>query len=72
MSSTSAKVNHILQGFNIRKELAEIGKSKIGSKDKGGGNRQRSEPALQRMPARVPDSSDEEEERILEQGRQGK
>ena len=64
--------NHILKGFNIRYELAEIGKSTIGSKVKGGGNRQRSEPALERMKARPADSSDEEEERIVEQGRQGK
>ena len=30
------------------------------------------EPALTRAPAREPDSSDEEEERLLELGRQGK
>ena len=65
--------NHILKGFNIRYELAEIGKSTIGTKkDKGGGNRKAVEPALKRMTTRPPDSSDEEEERIIEQGRQGK
>ena len=37
-----------------------------------GGNRKAVEPALERMRARPADSSDEEEERILEQGRQGK
>ena len=64
--------NHILKGFNIRYELAEIGKSKIGTKKGPGGNHQSVEPALKRMKARPADSSDEEEERILEQGRQGK
>ena len=64
--------NHILKGFNIRKELTEIGKSKSGTKNGQDGNRKAVEPALKRMAARPADSSDEEEERILEQGRQGK
>ena len=47
-----------------------IGKSAAGKK--GGGNGMRPAPALTRAPAPQPDSSDEEWERLIEQGNQGK
>ena len=62
-------LNHVLQKINLRRELMEIGKSAAGRK--GGGNHQKPLPALQRQKQREPDSSDEEEDRLLLQGEQG-
>lgn len=63
-------INHILKHFNVRTQLATIGKS---NRAKSGGRPPKPEPALQRARiAREPDSSDEEAERNLELGRQGK
>ena len=63
-------INHILKKVNVRYELRTIGKSAAGTK--GGGNGMRPVPALTRAPAPQPDSSDEEWERLVEQGNQGK
>ena len=63
-------VNHIVMSINLRKELHVMGQSH-GSK-KGGGNGMRPVPALTRVAQREPDSSDEEEERLLALGAQGK
>ena len=62
-------LNHILKATNLRREVMEIGKS--GSKT-GGGNQKKPVPALTRAPQREPDSSDEEEERLLALGAQGR
>jgi len=62
-------VNHISQQFDIRAQVVRIGKSK---KAKAGpGNVKRVAPALTRLPAPEPDSSDEEQARLLLQGQQG-
>ena len=61
----------MLKQFNVRYELAHIGKATVWKKGKGGNN-QRVEPALTRAPVREPDSSDEEEERLLQLGAEGK
>ena len=55
-------VSHILQKFNVRYQLLTIGKASS-KKNKGRGNTVAPLPALQRVPRREPDSSDEEEER---------
>ena len=62
-------INHKLKLFNVRHQLVSIGKRAVKTT---GGNKLHPEPALQRAPTREPDSSDEEEERLLELGRQGK
>ena len=69
-------INHMLQAINLRREVMEIGqstyrKNKDGSGTQKGGNRKKAVPALQRAPAREADSSDEEEERLLELGAKG-
>ena len=61
-------INHIHKHFNVRYQLHAIGKRAA----KGPGRLPNPEPALTRAPTREPDSSDEEEERLLELGRQGK
>ena len=62
-------VNHILREYNVRYELHQIGKS--AAKHKGSGNQMRPPPALTRAPQREPDSSDEEDQRLLEMGQRG-
>ena len=61
-------VNHMLKKVNLRRELMEIGQGV----HKKGGNRKKNVPALTRAPTQQPDSSDEEAERLLELGEQGK
>ena len=63
-------VNHIQKQFNVRAQLVSIGKGK--SKGRGGDTRPHSVPALMRVPQREPDSSDEEDERLLQLGMAGK
>ena len=53
----------------MRYELATIGKK---AAKKSGGNVMKPAPALTRAPAMEVDSSDEEEERLLALGAQGK
>ena len=72
-------INHILKETNLRREVMEIGasSSRKGSshhafKRVGGGNRKAPIPALTRAPARDADSSDEEQERLLELGENGR
>ena len=62
-------VNHILKYVNLRRELMEIGKSAAGRK---GGDFKSVAPALERQKQREPDSSDEEEDRLLLLGEEGK
>ena len=61
-------INHILTKYNVRYQLVSIGKRAA----KTAGGAYKPPPALTRARPREPDSSDEEEERILELGRQGK
>ena len=63
-------VNHLEKQFNVRAQLLSIGKGK--SKALGGDTRAHKTPALMRLPQRQPDSSDEEEERMLQLGMAGK
>ena len=66
-------INHILRHFNVRHQLVAMGKSNRSKSGPGQGRLPNPEPALQRARiTREPDSSDEEEERLLELGRQGK
>ena len=65
-------INHILQFFNVRYQLVTIGKSNRATAGPGMGRLPNPEPALVRANEREPDSSDEEMERLLELGRQGK
>ena len=62
-------INHILKQFNVRYQLATIGKRTDKLKK---GPSKKITPALERIPQREPDSSDEEEERALLLGGQGK
>ena len=62
-------INHILKQFNVRYQLATIGKKTDKLKK---GPSKKITPALERIPQREPDSSDEEEERNLLLGAQGK
>jgi hypothetical protein len=62
-------INHILKQFNVRHCIMEIGKR---TSKNTGGNLKRQEKAYERLPTREPDSSDEEEERLLELGKEGK
>ena len=65
-------INHILKHFNVRYQLHGIGSSNRSKSGPGQGRLPNPEPALQRARiAREPDSSDEEQERVLELGRQG-
>ena len=61
-------INHILKQFNVRYQLATIGKKTEKTHYLGG----KKTPALERVPQREPDSSDEEEERALRLGSKGK
>ena len=61
-------INHILKQFNVRYQLATIGKKTEKHNYTGG----KKTPALTRVPQREPDSSDEEEEQALLLGGQGK
>ena len=61
-------INHILKRYNVRYQLATIGKRAR----KHTGGQYRAPPALQRDVQREPDSSDEEEERLLALGADGK
>ena len=63
-------INHILQGVNLRRQVLEMGKSRMCKT--GGGNRKKTVPALTRAPVVEPDSSDEEMERAMLLGEQGK
>ena len=72
-------LNHILKEINLRREVMEIGASSSrkgsshhGFKRVGGGNRHKAIPALTRAPTREADSSDEEQERLLELGNDGR
>ena len=72
-------INHILKEINLRREVMEIGASSSrkgsshhGFKRVGGGNRKAPIPALTRAPTREADSSDEEQERLLELGNDGR
>ena len=62
-------INHILKRFNVRYQLATIGKKTDKLKK---GPSKKNTPALERIPQREPDSSDEEEEQALLLGAQGK
>ena len=64
-------VNHILTKYNVRDELKLL-QTKAAKKSISGGNRKRPVPALERHSEPEPDSSDEEEERLLALGRHGK
>ena len=63
-------INHICREINLRAELLEMGKSKLAKVQ--GGNRTKAKPALTKQKQIEPDSSDEELERLLDQGAQGK
>ena len=71
-------LNHTLKEINLRREVMEIGTSssrkdaRHNGKNSGGGNRQKPIPALTRAPTRDADSSDEEQERLLELGDNGR
>ena len=71
-------VNHMMKKINLRREVMEIGQSSHRKNKHGdrhhrpGGNRTKPLPALTRVPAREADSSDEEEQRLLEQGEGGR
>jgi len=70
-------VNHILKEINLRREVMEIGASSSRKDSRrncrvGGGNRHKAIPALTRAPTREADSSDEEQERLLELGNDGR
>ena len=62
-------INHILKQYNVRQQLAHMGKR---SAKMAGGNTVRPPPALARAPAREPDSSDDEEAELLRLGAEGK
>ena len=64
-------VNHILTKFNVRAELATMGK-RTDKKNKGGEKGKQVPKALDRIAQREPDSSDEEEERNAALAAQGK
>ena len=64
-------INHILSKFNIRYELKNI-QTQASKKTASGGNRMKPLPALQRARVAEPDSSDEEDERLLALGQAGK
>jgi hypothetical protein len=64
-------VNHILQHFNVRYELKSI-QTAASKRAASGGNTLKPTPALKRARVAAPDSSDEEEERLLALGQQGK
>ena len=63
-------LNHMLRSVNLRRELLEMGKSRMHKS--GGGNRKAPIPALTRAPQVADDSSDEELLRMLDAGEQGK
>ena len=68
-------INHMLQKVDMRAWLGVVGKKakKKGVKaNRTGGNGKKMPPAWVRGPQMEPDSSDEEEERLLIQGRAGK
>ena len=68
-------VNHMMKKINLRREVMDIGQSSYRKNKAGnqaGGNRKKPLPALTRAPAREADSSDEEEQRLLEQGEEGR
>ena len=63
---------HRLGKYNVRYKLATIGKKKALDVGRSGPMPARAEPALTRTRLAEPDSSDEEQERLLELGKQGK
>ena len=63
-------INHILTKYDVRYQLRTIGKKT--DKTNKGPSKKASHSALERIPQREPDSSDEEEERLLALGAQGK
>ena len=63
-------LNHMLRSVNLRRELLEMGKSRMHKS--GGGNRKAPIPALTRAPQVADDSSDEELLRLLDEGEQGR
>ena len=63
-------INHILKHFNVRYELKSI-QTAASKRTASGGNRLKPLPALERARVAEPDSSDEEEERLLALGQQG-
>ena len=62
-------VNHILKKINLRRVCMEIGQA---ASKKPGHNVARPKPALQKNRQHEPDSSDEEQERLLMLGEEGK
>ena len=65
-------INHILKEFNVRYELKSIQTGASKKAAAKAGKQLKPLPALERAPVADPDSSDEEEERMLALGRQGK
>ena len=65
-------INHMLQKVNLRRLIAEMGKSRISTRPDGtGGNRKSSVPALEKARHVEEDSSDEELMALMEQGARG-
>ena len=64
-------INHILKHFNVRYELKSIQTAASKKAATKGGDTRKTLPALERVPVAEPDSSDEEEERLLALGQQG-
>ena len=65
-------INHIVQKFNVRYELKSIQTAASKKAAAKGGNTLKPLPALKRAHVPEPDSSDEEAERLLALGREGK
>ena len=61
----------MLQKVNLRRLVLEMGKSKMTKLGKGG-NRTSNVPALEKQKHVEPDSSDEELERLLDEGAAGR
>ena len=64
-------INHILRHFNVRYELKSIQTAASKKAAANAGKQLKPLPALERVPVAEPDSSDEEEERLLALGKQG-
>ena len=64
-------INHILKHFNVRYELKSIQTAASKKAAANAGKQLKPLPALERARVAEPDSSDEEEERLLALGQQG-
>ena len=64
-------VNHILTKYNVRYQLRQLEYRASKKTAKHNTGRKKNVPALTRLPAAQPDSSDEEEERLQALGAQG-